>query len=66
MQNVNKIREISNKDISRMANNTSSWHTDFQHSAYIIITNLDLSVQEGDLSRIFSQYGEITDIHIVN
>lgn len=37
----------------------------FKDSAYIIVNNLNKNMNEGDISVVFSQYGEIVDLILV-
>ena len=60
-----KVSKFSNEELTAIASGKSTWHKDYKNSAYIIVTNLDKRIKECDLSVIFSQYGEITDIYLV-
>lgn len=43
----------------------ASWHDQFKHSAYVFAGGLSFDLTEGDLLAVFSQYGEILDVHLV-
>lgn len=43
----------------------ASWHDQFKHSAYIFAGGLSFQLTEGDVLAVFSQYGEIVDVHLV-
>jgi len=64
---MNKIRAIENlsrHDLENQVTYSASWHQEYHKSAYIYIGGLNYLVNEGDLALVFSQFGEITDIHI--
>ena len=63
-RDIKKITNQSEKGLENIINQQSTWHKDYKNSAYIIVSNLHREVREADLSRIFSQYGEITDINL--
>jgi RNA-binding motif X-linked protein 2 len=42
----------------------ASWHARFKHSAYVFAGGLDFALTEGDVLSVFSQYGEIVDVHL--
>ena len=44
---------------------SASWHARFKHSAYIFVGGLDYELTEGDILAVFSQYGEVVDVHLV-
>ena len=43
---------------------TASWHHEYADSAYIYVGGLSYNMNEGDLAVVFSQFGEVTDIHL--
>ena len=43
----------------------ASWHDRYKHSAYVFAGGLAYELTEGDLLAVFSQYGEVVDVHLV-
>lgn len=43
----------------------SSWHEEYKKSCYLFVANLNYLMNEGDIAIVFSQYGEIVDVHLV-
>lgn len=65
---MNVIREISrlnDRELQLSVSASASWHAQYSHSAYVFIASLPFSLTEGDLLAVFSQFGEIVDLHLV-
>ncbi|KAK0461695.1 uncharacterized protein EV420DRAFT_1526683 [Desarmillaria tabescens] len=62
---MNVVREINaiNEAELRLGV-TGSWHDTYKDSAYIYVGGLNYELTEGDIITIFSQYGEIANIHL--
>jgi len=43
---------------------SASWHADYSGSAYIFIGGLSPELSEGDVITMFSQFGEVVDLHM--
>ena len=43
----------------------ASWHNDYKDTSWIFAGNLSYKLSEGDVLAVFSEYGEIEDIHLV-
>jgi len=54
----------SRKEIESGIPESASWHAAFRHSAYVFIGGLAPGLTEGDLLAVFSQYGEVVDVHL--
>jgi RNA-binding motif X-linked protein 2 len=66
MNVISEIQRINNLELAKGLTHTSaSWHTKYSNSAWINIGSLPLNLTEGDVICIFSQYGEIDDVHLV-
>ena len=65
MDKIRKIQELNKLEIEKGLTDTASWHDQFRDSAYVYAGGFDLSLTEGDLICIFSQYGEIVDMNLV-
>ncbi len=66
MNIIKEINQINEKELANGSVNTSaSWHNKYAHSAWIYTGNLPTQLTEGDILCVFSQYGEIEDIHLV-
>ena len=65
MQQIQKIKQLNELELSQGLTDTASWHDQYKNSAYIYVGGLDLNLTEGDVITIFSQYGEIVDINLI-
>ncbi|XP_040836354.1 RNA-binding motif protein, X-linked 2-like [Ochotona curzoniae] len=57
---VKLVRELSEREAG-----TTSWHSMYQGSAWVFLGGLPYALTEGDIVCVFSQYGEIVNIHLV-
>ena len=67
LNQINKFnhgQSFAFKVAERMERKEIDTHSDYRGSAYVIVTSVSPKLDELDLSRVFSQYGEITDIHL--
>mmetsp|Transcript_15734 Transcript_15734/g.43459 ORF Transcript_15734/g.43459 Transcript_15734/m.43459 type:complete len:229 (-) Transcript_15734:3-689(-) len=66
---MNRIREITNINQRELelglAGTPGSWHAQFEKAPWIYVGNLVNELTEGDILCVFSQFGEIEDIHLV-
>jgi RNA-binding motif X-linked protein 2 len=62
MNKIKHIERINEKE--QNINSQGSWHTDYADSPYVYIGGLDYELTEGDLLRVFSQFGEIGDMDL--
>ena len=66
MHTTKTIKNFTEMELKKGIETTGgSWHDDYKDSAYIFIGNLNYQMNEGDLAVVFSQYGEIVDIHLI-
>mmetsp|Transcript_8625 Transcript_8625/g.12940 ORF Transcript_8625/g.12940 Transcript_8625/m.12940 type:complete len:245 (+) Transcript_8625:19-753(+) len=66
MNVISEIQRINQLELSKGLTHTpASWHSKYSSSAWINIGSLPLNLSEGDIICIFSQYGEIDDVHLV-
>eukprot|EP01080_Neovahlkampfia_damariscottae_P010847 gene10847-3467_t len=65
MNLIREINERNEKELTLGLTTTASWHDKYKESAYIYIGGIDYDLNEGDLVRVFSQYGEVVDINLV-
>ncbi|EEB05307.1 RNA-binding protein Cwf29 [Schizosaccharomyces japonicus yFS275] len=63
MNTIREIERLNEKELGKSL--SASWHQDYKDSAYIYIGNLDKSLNEHDVVRIFSEFGTPVDIHLV-
>ena len=63
---IRQIKQRTEKELESGQINRSTWHDDFRTSAYIVVSGLNRDMNEGDISVVFSQFGEITDIRLVH
>lgn len=65
---MNVIKEIQRMNQQELDGNVSfeaSWHQKYKSSAWIYIGGLYETLSEGDILCVFSQVGEIEDIHLI-
>ncbi|GBG28476.1 RNA-binding motif protein, X-linked 2 [Hondaea fermentalgiana] len=43
----------------------ASWHADYRDTSWVFLGGLDKSLSEGDVLCVFSQVGEVEDLHLV-
>ncbi|KAI0032936.1 hypothetical protein K488DRAFT_18795, partial [Vararia minispora EC-137] len=60
---VREINKINERELD-LGLSGASWHDEYKDSAYIFIGGLHSGLTEGDVITIFSQYGEVMDIHL--
>ena len=65
MHTTKTIKNFTEAELNKGINITGSWHEDYRESAYIFIGNLNYEMNEGDITIVFSQYGEIVDVHLI-
>ncbi|KAJ8917415.1 hypothetical protein NQ315_005461 [Exocentrus adspersus] len=63
LTNVKNILKLSQQELD--SNSKTSWHDQYKDSAWIFVGGLPYDLSEGDIICIFSQYGEIVNIHLV-
>ncbi|KAK7049767.1 hypothetical protein VNI00_005798 [Paramarasmius palmivorus] len=62
---MNVVKEINRINEAELKlGGTGSWHDEYKDSARIFVGGLHFELTEGDVITIFSQYGEIMDIHM--
>ena len=75
MNRVKEVERINAKDLATQLradtvgnagkwDDDRSWHSQYKHSAYVYVGGLPYDLSEGDLIVIFSQFGEIVDVHM--
>lgn len=61
---VREIQRINERELELGLHGSGSWHDQYKDSAYIYVGGLPYDLTEGDVLTIFSQYGEIVNIHL--
>ena len=64
MNVMKEIRKINERELELNISDTASWHHDSRDSAYIFIGGLSPDLSEGDVIVLFSQFGEVVDLHL--
>lgn len=62
---IKNTQKATRAEIELGIGDKSSWHSRFKHSVYVYAGGLPFELTEGDILAVFSQYGEIVDIHLV-
>jgi RNA-binding motif X-linked protein 2 len=65
MNVVREIGRINEEELRRNVPESSSWHATYRGSAWVYASGLQPSLSEGDVIAVFSQWGEIEDIHLI-
>lgn len=65
MNVIREIQRINEEELRRGFTEEQSWHAKYHGSAWVFIGGLSPRLTEGDVVCIFSQWGEIEDIHLV-
>lgn len=65
MNSIRAIQELNKRELENVVSPSASWHADYRDTAYIYIGGLPLTLTEGDVLTIFSQYGEPTYLNLV-
>ena len=66
MNVVQEIQRINDRELKLgIAGTSASWHEEYARSAWVYVGGLAYSLSEGDVLCIFSQWGEIEDMHLV-
>ena len=61
---VRNIQRLNERELELALTGSGSWHDQYKDSAYIFVGGLPFDLTEGDVITIFSQYGEVVDIHM--
>jgi RNA-binding motif X-linked protein 2 len=65
MHTTKTIKNFIENELKLGVSEKGSWHQDYKDSAYIFIGNLNYDLNEGDISTIFSQYGNPVDVLLI-
>jgi RNA-binding motif protein, X-linked 2 len=66
MNTIREIQKINEEELKLgIAGTNASWHEKYANSPWIYIGNLDVSLTEGDVICVLSQYGEIEDLNMI-
>ncbi|KAJ1503188.1 hypothetical protein HMI54_004799 [Coelomomyces lativittatus] len=61
--NIRAIQKLSESELT--STSSASWHDQYKHSPVIFVGGFSSDLSEGDLLTVFSQYGEILNLHLV-
>ncbi|XP_073833422.1 RNA-binding motif protein, X-linked 2 [Musca autumnalis] len=64
LTNMKNVIKLSEHELNN-ATGKASWHDMYKDSAWIFVGGFPYNLTEGDLICVFSQYGEIVNIHLV-
>jgi RNA-binding motif X-linked protein 2 len=64
MNVMREITRLNTRELELGISGSASWHHDYRHSAYIFIGGLSPELSEGDVITMFSQFGEVVDLHL--
>ena len=62
---IRNTQKATKAEIDLGLTDKASWHDRFRHSAYVFAGGLPFELTEGDVLAVFSQYGEVLDVHLV-
>lgn len=63
LTNVKNIKKLGEQEL--VSNRSTSWHDQYEDSAWIFIGGLPYDLTEGDVITVFSQYGEVVNINLI-
>lgn len=63
--NTRNITKLNERELELGVPESSSWHQMYKNSSWIFVGNLDYELTEGDVICVFSQFGEVNNIHLV-
>jgi RNA-binding motif X-linked protein 2 len=64
MNNIKAIQRLNEEELRLGISGKASWHSEYQGSAYVFVGGIPFGMNEGDVSTVFSQCGEIVDCNI--
>ena len=65
MNVVREIQKLNERELEAGISAEASWHAEYKDSAWVFAGNLDYRLTEGDITTVFSQFGEIDEINLV-
>lgn len=65
MNSIHRINAINEKELESNVSDAASWHQDYADTSYIYVGNLHEKIQEIDLVKIFSQWGNPTHVNLI-
>eukprot|EP01138_Halocafeteria_seosinensis_P003464 gb/GECG01003540.1/.p1 GENE.gb/GECG01003540.1/~~gb/GECG01003540.1/.p1 ORF type:complete len:302 (+),score=51.69 gb/GECG01003540.1/:1-906(+) len=65
MRQVQEVKRLNQRELDRNFSLKESWHWTYKGCAWVYVGGLPYKLTEGDVICIFSQFGEIEDIHLV-
>ena len=65
MNTIREIQRLNEQELSLNVPDSRSWHAQYARSAWVFIGNLAPELNEGDVLCVFSQWGEVEDLHLV-
>lgn len=65
LDRIRAITKLNDEELRLGILTKGSWHERYERSSYIHIAGLPYEMNEGDVAIVFSQFGEIVDVHLV-
>jgi len=65
MHTTKVIKNFTETELQKNIDIDASWHQDYKDSAYLFIGGLHFDMNEGDVSTVFSQWGELVDVRLM-
>ena len=65
MRQVQEVKRLNERELEKCISLKESWHWTYKGCAWVYVGGFPYKLTEGDLICIFSQFGEIEDIHLV-
>ena len=65
MNTVREIQRLNEQELALGVTGSRSWHAQYARSAWVFVGNLAPELNEGDVLCVFSQWGEVEDLHLV-
>ena len=64
MNKIKQIEKLTLDELDKQIKPNASWHDEYRKSAYVYVGGLNYNLNEGDITIIFSQFGEIIDCRL--
>lgn len=65
MNTVRQIEKLNADELALGLTDAQSWHMAHRGNAWVYVGGLPLDLTEGDVLCVFSQWGEVEDVHLV-
>ena len=65
MNTVREIQRINDLELAQGVPDEFSWHNEYKSSSWIYFGGFPYDLKEDEIIKIFSQWGEVEEIHLI-